>query len=66
MSPVPFPVPGISHLAELFPAFEFEHLIAQGESGTVYKARQPALDRDVAIKILPRELGSDLSLRNSF
>lgn len=66
MSPVPFQVPEISQIAELLPAFEFEHLIAQGGMGAVYKARQRSLDRDVAIKILPRELGNDPAFHSSF
>jgi serine/threonine protein kinase len=38
---------------ELLPAFEFEYLIAEGDSGSVFKARQRSLDRDVAIKFIP-------------
>lgn len=56
----------IESLANLLPAFEFEHLIAVGSMGAVYKARQRSLDRDVAIKILPRELGDDPLFRTSF
>ena len=66
MSVSPFKIEEIDELAELLPAFEFDHLIAQGGMGSVYKARQRSLDRDVAIKILPRELGSDPLFRNSF
>ena len=53
-------------LESLFPAFEIEHLISCGESGSIFKARQRSLDRDVALKILPRELGADPAYRASF
>ena len=66
MSPNPFELPDIDSIAALFPAFEFDRLIAQGGMGAVYKARQRSLDRDVAIKILPRELGEDPLFRSSF
>jgi serine/threonine protein kinase len=66
MSPSQFEVPEIATVAALLPAFEIEHLIAQGEVAAIYKARQISLDRDVAIKILPRERGNDPLYRSSF
>jgi predicted Ser/Thr protein kinase len=61
-----FEAPSLELLAELLPAYDFESFIAQGGMGAVYKARQRSLDRDVAIKILPRELGADPDFRQSF
>jgi serine/threonine protein kinase len=61
-----FQVPEIARLAELLPTFEFEHLIAEGGSSVIYKARQISLDRDVAIKILPREFAEQADYRRAF
>ena len=66
MSAESFEAPSLEHLAELLPAYDFEAFIAQGGMGAVYKARQRSLDRDVAIKILPRELGEDPEFHLSF
>jgi len=66
MTPAPFEAPTLEELAVLLPAYDFESFIAQGGMGAVYKARQRSLDRDVAIKILPRELGEDPEFRQSF
>lgn len=66
MTPAPFEAPTLEDLAVLLPAYDFESFIAQGGMGAVYKARQRSLDRDVAIKILPRELGEDPEFRQSF
>ena len=63
MTASPVELTDIESLAGLFPAFEFERLIARGRMGAVYKARQRSLDRDVAIRILPPELGSDRVFR---
>lgn len=49
----PFEPPSILELARLFPQYEILALIGKGGMGAVYKCRQPALDRMVALKILP-------------
>lgn len=61
-----FEPPSIETLAPMFPQLELLEFVGRGGMGAVYKARQPGLDRLVAVKILPHETGDDPAFAERF
>ncbi len=58
--------PTHEELAAAFPQLEILELIGQGGMGFVFKARQPKLERFVALKILPASLAADPAFAERF
>ena len=66
-SPAPgFDAPDPAELNNLLPGYEVTDLLARGSMGAVYYAHQVALQREVAIKVLPRELSQLDEFEQSF
>lgn len=63
---IPFVPPPLGEVAALFPHLEIVTLLGAGGMGAVYKARQPALDRFVALKILPASHGGEGNFSERF
>ena len=64
--PAEFEPLAVEEVARLFPQLEILQLIGKGGMGAIYKARQPALDRLVALKILPSQRAAGASFAERF
>lgn len=65
-NPLAWHPPTPEELAKLLPQYEIEALLGRGGMGAVYRGKQAALDRPVAIKLLPAELATDAEFVNRF
>jgi len=58
--------PTLEQVQAAFPSLQIMEMIGAGGMGAVYKARQPKLDRFVALKLLPEALSQEAAFRERF
>jgi serine/threonine protein kinase len=59
-------LPSIEDLNEHFPQLQITRLVGRGGMGAIYHARQTALERDVALKIIAKEVAGDTAFIERF
>ncbi|MEZ6133716.1 MAG: serine/threonine-protein kinase [Pirellulaceae bacterium] len=59
-------LPTPEQLGRSFPQLEITRLVGRGGMGAIYHARQRALDRDVALKIIARNVAHDPTFQERF
>jgi serine/threonine protein kinase len=64
--PLPLDVPTPAELAGAIPDLDIHSLVGRGSMGIVYRARQPDLERDVALKMLAPLRAADPGLAERF
>lgn len=52
-------LPSIDELNQRFPQLQISRLIGRGGMGAIYQARQTSLDREVALKLIAKEVSQD-------
>ncbi len=59
-------LPNLDTLNAQFPQLEIRRLVGTGGMGAIYHARQTTLDRDVALKLIRRDVSSDTAFVERF